>query len=271
MNKLTILRAAVAVSMLAGAVVAAQAQARNWGSHVYSFADCDPSSSGAGQGPSSTNSCSSDEASARADTSFTSMKASVRVNAAAPAGDYLAGNIIQDALRATATDSTLAGTAGVVRFSVAFDGQMSTQTDLYFVAQHAVADPVYGSTNLTNLPVTSNLSGTPETAIVLRYRSWGDTSIDAVASWELPVVFGELATYQIGWSINAYAPNAAADFSHTWTLVGLDAFDTQGQPVAAAFSASSGAVLPTSPVPEPQSLLLLLAGLGLLAGRLRRA
>lgn len=158
----------------------------------------------------------------------------------------------------------------MVRVSVAFDGLVSTQTDLCFAACHAVSDPICGSTNLVKLLLTSDLPGMSEPTPVLRGRARGDTSIDAVASWELPVVFGEVATDQIGWSIGAYAPNAAADFSHTWTLVGLDAFDTQGRSVAAAFSATSGVALPTSPVPEPQSMLLMLAGLGLLAGRLRR-
>ncbi len=270
MKRWMILRAAAAAAVLAGSTVAAQAQALNWGSHVYTFADCDPSSSSSGQSPGGSKSCDTAEASAQATTTFTSMKAAIRVASTAPAGDYHAGNIIQDALIATPTDTRLAGTAGTVRFSVAFDGQMSAQTDLYFAAYHAKSDPVYGSTNLSFLPLTTDFFGAPEVVTLLRHRAFRDTTVDAMASWELPVVFGSRATYQIGWTINAYAAGALADFSHTWTLVGLQAFDAHGQALAANFAAASGAVLPASVVPEPQALLLMLVGLGGLALAARR-
>ena len=263
MKKLTILRGAVAVSMLAGAV-AAKAQALNWSS-VFSFADCGPSGSEGNVG-NSTAGCSTDDAIARADTTFTSMKASIRTSATAPDGDYMAGNIIGDSLVATAGDGRLAGTAGKVRFSAAFDGQMSAQTDLRFEATRLIP----GTNVFEFMPLTTNFFGAPTTELFLSYRSRSDKTIDAVASWELPVVFGESARYSIGCSFSAYSANAVADFSHTWTLVGLDAFDAASQAVAASFSVGSGAALPTTPVPEAQSLALMLAGLGGLGLLLRR-
>ena len=179
------------------------------------------------------------------------MKASIRTSATAPDGDYMAGNIIGDSLVATADDGRLAGTAGKVRFSAAFDGQMSAQTDLRFEATRLIP----GTNVFEFMPLTTNFFGAPTTELFLSYRSRSDKTIDAVASWELPVVFGESARYSIGCSFSAYSANAVADFSHTWTLVGLDAFDAASQAVAASFSVGSGAALPTTPVPDPRAWL----------------
>jgi hypothetical protein len=66
------------------------------------------------------------------------MKASIRTSATAPDGDDMVGNSITDSMVATAGDGRLAGTEGNVRFSVAFDGQMSAQTELRFQATHLI-------------------------------------------------------------------------------------------------------------------------------------
>ena len=269
MNHQTLLRrGAIALSLCAVAVSAAQAQ--SWTSNVYSFADCNASDGSSGQGPSASNACSTTDASAHAETTFTSMKAAVSASTTAAQGNYYAGNIIQDSVLATAVDPALAGTAGTLRFSVAFDGQMSAQTSLYFAAHRAYVPAGYGGFSLDNLPLTTNFFGEPRTVHALSTFAVQARAVDALASWELPVVFGQSAHYQVGWTIYANAPGASADFSHTWTLVGLDAFDVQGQAVAAGFSAASGAVLPAAPVPEPQALLLMLAGLAGLAVVQRR-
>ena len=271
MNPQSLLRhGAMTLALCAAALSAAPAHASFWGSYVYTFADCDPSSSSTGQPPGSPKSCSTTDATAHAETTFTSMKASVRTSATAPDGDYFAGNIINDSLVATATDTRLAGTAGVVRFTAAFDGQVSGVTGFYFGAYQAVYDPGYNSVSLTPMQLTTNYPGVTGPVPVLNFQTSTDQHIDAVVSWDLPVVFGAPADYQIGLSVSTYGANSSSDFSHTWTLVGLDAFDAQGQAVAAGFSAASGAVLPAAPVPEPQALLLMLAGLGGLGLVLRR-
>ena len=271
MNPQSLLRhGAMTFTLCAAALSAAPAHASTWGSYVYTFADCDQSFSSTGQQPGSPKFCSTTDATAHAETTFTSMKAVVRTSATAPDGDYFAGNIINDSLVATATDTRLAGTAGVVRFTAAFDGQVSGVTGFYFGAYQAVYDPYYNSINLWPMQLTTNYPGVTGPVPVLSFRTGADQLIDALVSWELPVVFGARADYQIGLSISTYGANSSSDFSHTWTLVGLDAFDAQGQAVAAGFSAASGAALPAAPVPEPQALLMMLAGLGGLGLVLRR-
>ena len=271
MNPLTPMRhGAMTLSLCAAALWAAPAHAWTWASNIYTFADCDPSYSSAGQGPGSPKSCSTADATAHAETTYTSMKALVRTSATAPDGDYFAGNIIQDSVVATATDTRLTGAAGIVRFTAAFDGQVSGTTGFYFGAHQAIYNPDYKSVTLTPMLLTTNYPGAPSPVPVLHFRTWADQRIDALVSWDLPVVFGARAEYQIGLSVSTYGANASSDFSHTWTLVGVDAFDAQGQAVAAGFSAASGAVLPAAQVPEPQALLLMLAGLGGLGLVLRR-
>lgn len=269
MNQQALLRhGVITLSLFVAAMPAALAQ--SWTSSVFSFADCDASDGSSGQSPSTSNACSTDDANARAETTFTSMKAFVSASNTAAEGSYFAGNIIQDAVVATAVNSALAGTAGTLRFSVAFDGQMSAQSSLYFVAHQAYVPPGYGSFSLASLPLTTNYFGESQTVPYLSVYAARARTVDAVASWELPIVFGQTANYQIGWTIYANAPGATADFSHTWNLVGLDAFDARGDAVSAYFSAASGAVLPATPVPEPQALLMMLAGLAGIGLVLRR-
>lgn len=247
---------------------ATQSHAQTWDSAVFTFADCDPSSSSTGQAPGSPKSCSNSYATAHSETTFTSMKATVSTTSAAPNGSYFAGNIIQDSVVVNATDANLTGTNGFLRFSATLDGSLTGDTRLYF---QALAYSFYAPGNSWSgsyLNLTTDLFGSTLTTPVINYATTGSESFAGTVSWELPVVFGSASNYSIGLTIYANAANATADFGNTFKITGVDAYNASGQAVAANFTTGSGTML--APVPEPETYALMLAGLGVVGWAARR-
>lgn len=259
----TFLRGVTALCFCAAAGPAVQAKV--WPSHLATVADCLPESEYRSQPASLVKTCATADASAYAEVSFTSLKAAITTTPAAPVGHYFATASIADSVLATPDDAGLLGSKGFVRFSAAIDGQVSGAAGAFILVWQGIYDPAYDAYSLQLL---RNHTGTPGSNV--SFSVGGNTVVDTTVWWDVPVVFGEGSSYELSLTTVARGPNATADFSHTLSLTAVQALDARGQQVAARYSAGSGALLPVTAVPEPQALLLMLAGLGGLGLVLRR-
>jgi hypothetical protein len=258
-------RGAIALSLLAMAASAAQAMV--WGSGLATVADCLPEASYQSQPASLVKTCSTTAASAYAAASFTDLKVAVATTATAAVGNYFALAGISDSVLATPDDAKLLGTSGFVRFSAAIDGVIAGSAGITMRVWQGVYDADYNVFSLQPLRITNSHPGALESNAV--FSVYGDAVVDTTVFWDVPVVFGQGSSYQVELQAVALGPNAMADFSHTFSLTAVQALDAQGDALAATLGAGSGAVLPLAAVPEPQAMLLMLAGLAGL-GLLRR-
>jgi len=84
-----------------------------------------------------------------------------------------------------------------------------------------------------------------------------------------PVVFGQPWELTLGLAARAYG-ESAAEFMSTARFVGLDVFDAQGHRITDFTLTSGSGTDYLAAVPEPASMLLMLGGLGLVGGVVRR-
>ena len=153
----TFLRGVIALSFCVAAMPAARAKA--WPSNLATVADCLPESEYRSQPASLVKTCRTADASAYAEASFTSLKASITTTAVAPVGHYFATASIADSVLVTPADAGLLGSNGFVRFSAAIDGQVSGAAGVSMGVWQGVYDATYNAYSMQLLRITSNHTG----------------------------------------------------------------------------------------------------------------
>ena len=240
---------------------------------VLSIADCNGSLGILGATIGSTNaSCSSTDATATVETSFTEMKAIVSVGSDGQiGGDYRARSQIEDSVTATSVDPALLGQQGTLQFVIDIDGVLGGQDSRLFfsAAQQNAQGQFFLDTALGTDITFSNPGGVSGGFLgnqLLRYtnNTAGNITMAGQITATFDVVFGETFTYQISQQAVAQQPNTFVDFFNTASISDVLAFDAVGNRIAADLVTASGVDLPQSPlavIPIPAAAPLFISAL----------
>jgi len=284
-------RAGIATTLLATLAAPLCSRAAEMDVGLMVVVDCDPApwSLGGNFQPgvaSRTEQCSNAGiGAAQGSATYTTLKTAVMSEATSGTGiGLLSSASFADRITVNPGDASLLGSSGVLRVRTHLDGTLSPGARIYvggavyldmdsYIEQRQV--PVQNSNPMSAIGVVWTTAGA------------GGLTVDESITFYIPIVFGAPTSYGLGMSVQVSAPNQSAGFLHTAAITSVEAWTGDaffmGDPsavfVPASFSNASGIDIVAeaaanaaalSPVPEPSTPLLLLAGLVALGGLVRR-
>lgn len=247
---------------------------------LYLYTDCDPARGHPGAFPSpvgTTQNCTGDGGMHA--TAFGTVgdaggvpqyQLKAQIDSGATAGDYLAGVSLHDSVRIT-PDSPLTDSTGTVALTFAIDGSYGQGARVEFGFGQYIYDNIYNvwiqewavpiEYDITTTPPGGSPSGFPSDGLGFYSTSAPPTDPDP---WQLEgtitafyeMDFGDLLHYYVFLNLSTRTIQdnfgAYADFYNTMSLVGIQAFDSEGAPIDASFESS--ALLAVVPVPPALAL-----------------